>query len=116
MNGKKVALWVVTIIVALVFLSAGVMKLVNYQGSSSAEFAHWGFPDWFRIVIGVVEVVGVVCLLISATAVISAEVLIAVMIGAAITHIMYDSLYWVLLPTSLIIGLLVIIWLRKSKK
>jgi uncharacterized membrane protein YphA (DoxX/SURF4 family) len=52
-------------------------------------FRAWHYPDWFRIGIGVIEVVAALLLLTRRTATIGALMIIAVMLGAMGTHI-----YW----------------------
>ncbi len=37
-------------------------------GGWAAAFRHWGYPDWFRVMIGVLELAGVVLLTLGRTA------------------------------------------------
>jgi uncharacterized membrane protein YphA (DoxX/SURF4 family) len=83
---KKVLIWIPTAILGFVFLVVGAGKLSG-QESAIAQFAHWGYPAWFMFVIGGVEALGAVALLVPRTARYGALVLLAVMIGAAGTHI-----------------------------
>ena len=76
----------VTVLVAALFLFAGSTKLAGMQ-MHVEHFARWGYPDWFRLVVGFVEVVGALMLLIPAWSFYGAAILMVDMIGAAITHL-----------------------------
>jgi len=52
-------------------------------------FAHWGWPDWMRLVVGAVEVTSAVLLLIPRTAFFGAGTLVVVMAGATYTHLFH---------------------------
>ena len=106
--------WILIVIVALVFLGAAGMKLVNYQDSSAAEFAHWGFPPWMRYAVAVVEIAGAITLFFPATLIYSATILVLLMIGAMVTHALNDPFYYISLPLGLIATLLVIIYLHRK--
>lgn len=78
---REVATWVLTLLLAAMFLNAGIRKLFENGGWSWA-FRNWGFPVWFRIAIGVIETGAAVLLLVPRTAPYGAATIIAVMIGA----------------------------------
>jgi uncharacterized membrane protein YphA (DoxX/SURF4 family) len=84
----EISLWLVTILLALVCLRSGLMKLALLPGVESwvRDFARWGYPDWFRIVIGVAEVVSAVLLLVPRAASFGAGLFAMVMLGAIVTH------------------------------
>lgn len=90
MAGKKkwktVATWVLSGLLALLFLMAGGSKLAGAEQHVKG-FAHWGYPDWFRLVVGSVEVVSAVLLLVPRAAFFGAAGLAAVMAGATYTHL-----------------------------
>jgi putative oxidoreductase len=52
------------------------------EGFWTAAFARWGYPAWFRVLIGGLEVAGGVCLVVPWTAGYGALVLALVMLGA----------------------------------
>jgi putative oxidoreductase len=86
--------WATAILVSLAFGPAGVVKLVAVP-DAVAEFVTWGYPDWFRIVVGVIEVVAVVLLLVPRSRLIGAAVAVVTMLGAVATHLkaaQYDHL------------------------
>ena len=91
---KKVAefvgLWLPVILLMLIFTPQGWAKFNDASGWAKA-FRHWGYPDWFRMLIGVVELSGVALLLLGRTAALGALLLICVMLGAMATHVAFDG-------------------------
>lgn len=69
----------------MVFARAGLDKFDSTSGWSRA-FAHWGYPAWFRVLIGVLEVAAALLLLWPRTAVHGAAIIIVVMLGGVGTH------------------------------
>ena len=63
---KTAAVWTATVLLAALFTLAGVMKLVD--ADAAKQFADFGFPYWFCILIGIIEVGGAVALLVPRTA------------------------------------------------
>jgi uncharacterized membrane protein YphA (DoxX/SURF4 family) len=84
-GSKTIALRVSSGLLAGLFVLAGSMKFINAEeaGKQSAQFGH---PDWFRILIFVVEIGGGLTLLIPRTAFYAATALGVVMAGAVFTH------------------------------
>ena len=87
---KAVALWLPVILLVLIFAPQGRSKFFSDSGWARA-FRHWGYPDWFRVLIGVMELSGVALLLLGRTAAFGALVLICVMLGAMATHVIFDA-------------------------
>src|SRR6476619_6616706 len=83
--GLEVVIWALTVLLVMVFVRAGMAKFDSASGWSRA-FAHWGYPDWFRVLIGVVEVAAAALLLWPRTAAYGAILIIAVMLGGMGTH------------------------------
>ncbi len=83
---KEVALWVICLFLAYVFLKAGGQKFSDSSGWAHA-FRVWGYPDWFRIVIGVMEVGAAILVLYPRTAGFGAMLIILVMLGGMGTHL-----------------------------
>lgn len=88
----NIALWVVQVLLALLFLWAGAMKLVMPMEQMAGPVA---FPEWFLRFIGVVEVLGGLGLILPALLRIrpgltplAAAGLVIVMIGAVVTTLM----------------------------
>jgi uncharacterized membrane protein YphA (DoxX/SURF4 family) len=85
-KASRVAIWVLSLLLAFVFLMAGVPKLAGAQGHVQ-HFASWGYPDWFRLVVGVVEVGSAVLLLFPRLAFLGAAGIAVIMVGATYTHL-----------------------------
>lgn len=87
---KLVALWIPALFLAMIFLRQGWSKFSDASGWAVA-FRHWGYPDWFRIMIGAMEVAGSVLLLTGRAAAWGASLITIVMLGAMGTHLVYDQ-------------------------
>jgi len=83
---KTVGLWIASGLLAAVFFMAGVPKLMGAEGWLR-HFAAWGYPDWFRLVVGTVEVGSAGLLLIPKLAFFGACGVVVVMAGATYTHL-----------------------------
>ena len=81
-----VVLWVFAFFLAWIFLRQGSSKFSDSSGWASA-FRAWHYPDWFRVTIGVVEVLAGLLLLTRRTATLGALMIVVVMLGAMGTHI-----------------------------
>lgn len=88
--GKFIGTWLPAILLTLIFVPQGWSKFNDTSGWAAA-FRHWGYPDWFRITIGVIELSGVALLLLGRTAAFGAILLIIVMLGAMATHVIFDG-------------------------
>ncbi|HTF03927.1 MAG TPA: DoxX family protein [Bacteroidia bacterium] len=62
MKKIKIAYWIFTSLIALNLIMAGTMYFTNPE--VSAGFAHLGFPDYFRIELGIAKLVGAVVLIL----------------------------------------------------
>ena len=103
-KSQRAALWILSVLLAALFLLAGAAKL---SGATNAVqgFAHLGYPDWFRLLIGVIEVGGAVTLLVPWLAYYSATGLGVVMIGAAYSHVTVGETAQALLPLACLAAL-----------
>jgi len=52
--GLEVLLWALSILLIMVFVRAGLDKFDGSSGWARA-FTLWGYPVWFRVLIGVLE-------------------------------------------------------------
>ncbi|MFZ2493387.1 MAG: DoxX family protein [Thermoanaerobaculia bacterium] len=73
-------------LLAALYLMAGGSRLAGAERRVQG-FAHWGWPDWMRIVVGAVEVSSAVLLLIPRASFFGAGALVVVMAGATYTHL-----------------------------
>lgn len=113
-KGKQIALWVLTALLAFVFISAGAFKLSGAQLAVD-NFRKWGYPDWFRVATGIIEVSGALLLLVPRAAWLAAALLSCTMIGAAATHIHSGEFPNLPLPIVLLLLLIVLGWARRPQ-
>jgi uncharacterized membrane protein YphA (DoxX/SURF4 family) len=112
---RVVAVWLLSILTALVMGAAGLPKIFGHGGWAT-RFERWGYPGGFVVVIGVVEVVGALMLLMPRVAAIGAAVLAAVMLGAAATHLVHGEIARVGVTLVLCAVFLAIAWLRRPPR
>ncbi len=74
---RNVFAWVLSILLALAFLFAGLPKLLAVTAWIE-KFSHWGYPRWSLPLIGLLEVGGAILLLIPRFAIYGVGMLIAV--------------------------------------
>lgn len=84
-----VLLWALTGLLVWVFARAGWDKFDATSGWAKA-FAFWGYPVWFRIVIGGLEIAAALLLLWPRTAAYGAAIIIVVMLGGMGTHVFVE--------------------------
>jgi uncharacterized membrane protein YphA (DoxX/SURF4 family) len=99
---------------ALVFVAAGAFKLAGAKEAID-NFHRWGYPDWFRVVTGVIEVVGALGLLVPKASWIAAAGLSVTMLGAIATHLHSGEAAKAPLPLTLLILLVVVGWARRPR-
>ena len=87
---KIAAKWIPALLLVLIFAPQGWAKFSDTSGWAVA-FRHWGYPDWFRVLIGVLELSAVALLISGRGAVFGAIIIICVMLGAMGTHIVLDG-------------------------
>jgi len=87
---KVIGVWIPAILLVLIFARQGWAKFSDTSGWAIA-FRHWGYPDWFRVTVGVVELLAVVLLSLGRTAALGAILIIAVMLGGMATHLLFDQ-------------------------
>jgi uncharacterized membrane protein YphA (DoxX/SURF4 family) len=84
---KSVALWTLKGLLAAVFLSAGGAKLAGVP-MMVENFQHIGFGQWFRYLIGALEVIGAIVILLPRLAAFGGVLLSCIMAGAIATHLL----------------------------
>jgi putative oxidoreductase len=87
---KVVGMWIPAILLILIFAPQGWSKFDDASGWARA-FRHWGYPDWFRVTIGVLELSAVTLLILGRTAAFGALIIIVVMSGGMATHLLFDG-------------------------
>ncbi|MFC8686174.1 DoxX family protein [Brevibacillus porteri] len=104
---RSIAKWVMLIGLCLMFLSAGMSKLIG-DPEASLAFQAFGFPHWFQVVIGLGEVLGGLGLLIKKYARYAAYTLAVIMLGATITLLLHGDTTTVVIPFVLLLVFLLI--------
>jgi len=92
------------------FIAAGGYKLT---GDMNEAFVAWGFPASFALIVGTLELVAGVCLLIPRIAGWAALGLMALMVGAAGTHLVVGEYFLALVPAVALIALGLIVRQRQ---
>ncbi|MEP1780352.1 MAG: DoxX family protein [Reichenbachiella sp.] len=87
---KHVLLWLIGAYLAYRLMLNGYRKF-DPDGMWTNAFIRWGYPVWFRIFIGILEVGGGLLVLIPRTRHFGALVLFAVMTGALVTRITFGT-------------------------
>jgi putative oxidoreductase len=108
-----IAIWILRILVAGVFLFAAYMKLSGQQMMID-EFETVGLGQWFRYFTGLLELAGGILVLIPAWSVIGALILLAVDIGAFFAQVFVIRMDFI---HTLVIGavILVLIYLQRGQ-
>lgn len=81
----EVGLWTLSLLLALVCLRSGLQKVTG-NVFWVRDFHRWGYPDWFRLTVGVAELASLVLLMLPRLASIGAGLFAFVMLGAIYTH------------------------------
>jgi putative oxidoreductase len=84
-----VGTWALQVLLGAMFVLIGTAKF--FEPSWARNFARWGFPPGFHLAIGVLEVVGGVGLMVPGIASYAALGLIAIMVGASLTHLVHGE-------------------------
>ncbi|MFD1932149.1 DoxX family protein [Nonomuraea mangrovi] len=108
----NVGLWVLQVVMAAGFLLAAMGKFTGAE-PSAGTFDAIGIGDWFRYLVGGLEVVGVVGLLVPRLAGPAALALSGLMVGASLTQLIVVG-SGVALPVTMLVLSLVIAWGRRS--
>ena len=85
-RGVNIALWVLQILLALQFVMAGLAKVFG-DPAMVEMFTTIGIGQWFRYVVGALELAGAVGVLIPRTSGLAALGLVCLMSGAAFTNV-----------------------------
>ena len=79
-----ILLWTLSAIGAVSMGLAGLSKFIQ-QAAWQSRFEHWGYPAWFALFIGAVEVLGAALLLVPPVSMWAASGLLCIMVGAICT-------------------------------
>jgi uncharacterized membrane protein YphA (DoxX/SURF4 family) len=108
---KNVGLWVLSSLIAAMFLFSGFTKLMGAE-MHVLNFERWGYPAWFMYVVGLIEVSGAVFVLVPRLASYAALLLSVIMLGAIVTHVAAAEYAMLVMPVMLLVFLEVVAWGR----
>src|SRR5215831_7955735 len=108
-----IALWIVQIALAGMFLLAGGSKLLG-AAPMVALFDAVGIGQWFRYVTGLIEVSSAIALLVPSFAVFGALALVATMAGAITAHLFVIG-GSPAVPAILLLGSAGVLWARRHQ-
>ena len=110
---KTIALWLLQILLALVFVNVGRDKFTSENWP--ARFHHWGYPDHFHLVVGFLEAVGGLALLVPRATFYGAATLGVVMLGAAATHLLHAEFRQFTSPLVFLVLLGIVLYARRPE-
>lgn len=102
-------------LIVLLFLYTGIRKLIGGM-DIDAEFQRYGYPEWFRYVVGISETAGAAMLASRPVRVAGATVLAIIMLGALITLLNIGAPYYKFLLPATVLGLLAWLGVLESEK
>src|SRR5437879_2234925 len=109
---REVVLWIIAFLLALVCLRVGWLKVTG-NIFWVHDFHRWGYPDWFRIVVGITELTSMALLLVPRFAGYGASLFAAVMLGAIFTHYTHNETSRLPFNLLLLTFSLVIVFVRR---
>ena len=110
-----IVVWAVSILLAAVFLLAGLPKLLGTETVGLQAAAMRGFPGWIRILVGMVETVGGIALLMPPIATFAALLLAAAMVPASISQY-HSGEPGLFVPITVGLLLLFVAWRRNAER
>lgn len=102
----NIVLWVLQVLLALTFAMAGLVKVVG-DPAMVEMFATIGIGQWFRYVVGALEIAGAVGVLIPRLSGLAALGLVCLMVGATLTNLFVLAASPLLTVVLLLVGALV---------
>ncbi|MDQ6787543.1 MAG: DoxX family protein, partial [Acidobacteriota bacterium] len=63
---KEIVLWIIALFLALVCFRSGLLKMPGVPGEEFwiRDFNRWGYPSWFKIFVGLAELIACLLLLV----------------------------------------------------
>ena len=106
---------VITALLSLAFLGAGIMKLTGAEEMRQG-FESWGYPIFFMYIIGICEVAGAVGLWLRRFSFAAKICFIILMAGAVLTHLVFDTFQDAVPPIVLIVLTAVTLVLHRKER
>ena len=95
------------------FLDAGASHVIGAQ-QQVMEFAVYGYPDWLRVVTGIIQVAGVLLLWFRETRLIGAGLVFLFVVGITFTFWRHDDALALLYPAGWLVLLFLAVWPDKK--
>jgi len=102
MKWQSVSVSVLAVILALAFAGAGIAKLFSAP-MMVAEFALFGYPQWFLYVVGALEVLSAIFFLLPRLRAVATAIVVCIMIGAIFSHVTHGQLGMAIGPLVLLV-------------
>jgi len=112
-NTARITLWIASFLLAAVFLAAGMAKFVSPVVRE--YFVHWGYPGWFPVVVGVLEIVCGALLLVPRLSWRAALVLGMITLGATVTLWWHGETLQAVVPVSVLLSVSVVGYARHPR-
>lgn len=106
---------VVTVLLTLAFLGAGIMKLIGAEDAKQS-FEGFGYPIPFMYFVGLCEVAGAIGLWLRRFSYAAKVCFILLMAGAVLTHLLFDTIQEAVPPLVLIILTAVTLMLHRKER
>ena len=107
-----IGLWALQILLGALFVLVGILKFGD--PTWARNFARWGYPDGFYMVVGVLEALGGLLLFVPRLASYAAAMLGIIMIGASLTHFVHGEMHRVA-PPLIYLALLAIVGVSRRR-
>lgn len=115
-RAANVALWVLQGLLAAFFLAAAAAPKLFGEATAVAMFDEIGVGQWFRYVVGGLELMGAVGLVVPRTSRLAALGLGAVMAGAVVTSVFVLDAGWLTITPAILLVLCgVVAWGRRPR-
>ena len=85
-----IGLWVLQVLLGALFVVLGAGKFAD--PTWQRNFARWGYPDGFYMVVGVLEALGGLMLFVPRLTSYAAAMLGIIMLGASLTHLVHGEM------------------------
>jgi len=113
-TARSIGVWAVSVLLGLFCVFVGVMKFGDARTWDRA-FAHWGYPLWFRPVVGLAEVAAGLLIFVPRVAAHGALLMAVVMVGALGTHIVHGETKRLLAPL-VFLGLSAVVFMARRQR
>jgi uncharacterized membrane protein YphA (DoxX/SURF4 family) len=113
--GSSITTQIVAVLLALIFIALGAVRFYNAE-EVGKQFALWGYPSWFVLVVGAVEIAMGLLILYPRTSWIGAAVLAVLMVGAVATHLIHGQKTAALMPGLLCVSLMSLAYHRFPRR